>query len=282
MTTSRNNQAPNPPGARVALLDKKKVRESFGRAAPRYDEIAELQRRIGERLLAHLDPVPASFSPAAVLDVGAGTGVCLGPLEARYPGARVIALDLAEGMLREARRAERVSERGLFVCGDAERLPFRADSIDLLFSNVTVQWCNDLAEACREFARILRPGGLLVFSTFGPDTLWELRESWGQTDGDSHVNAFIDMHHIGDLLIQTGFTGVVMDREDVVCTYGSVHDLMRELKTLGAHNATHDRPRGLTGRKHLQAMVNAYERHRDNDRIPATYEVIHAYGRLPG
>uniref|UniRef100_A0A450ZEA7 Malonyl-[acyl-carrier protein] O-methyltransferase n=1 Tax=Candidatus Kentrum sp. TC TaxID=2126339 RepID=A0A450ZEA7_9GAMM len=266
------------PATNNVQLDKRKVRESFDRAAPRYDEIAELQRTVGNRLLAHLDPV--RLQPDVVLDMGAGTGYCLPPLEARYPKARVIALDLAEVMLKEVRIKNRLSENGLFICGDAEELPLRDDSVDLLFSNVTVQWCNDLAGACHEFARVLRPGGLVLFSTFGPDTLWELRDSWGQVDADSHVSTFIDMHDIGDILVHTGFAGVVMDREEITCTYESARILMRELKTLGAHNATLDRPRGLTGKKHLQAMLDAYEGHRRNGRIPATYEVIYAHGWL--
>jgi len=260
-------------------VDKRKVRESFDRAAPRYDEIAELQRTVGDRLLAHLDPV--RLQPDTVLDMGAGTGYCLPFLETRYPEARIVALDLAEVMLKEARMKNRLSEDGLFICGDAEELPLRDNSVDLVFSNVTVQWCNDLASASHEFARVLRPGGLVVFSTFGPDTLWELRDSWGQVDANSHVNSFVDMRDIGDMLMRTGFTGVVMDREEVISTYESVRILMRDLKTLGAHNATSSRPRGLTGKRHLQSMLDAYEGHRKDGRIPATYEVIYAHGWLP-
>uniref|UniRef100_A0A450T4X9 Malonyl-[acyl-carrier protein] O-methyltransferase n=1 Tax=Candidatus Kentrum sp. FM TaxID=2126340 RepID=A0A450T4X9_9GAMM len=267
----------NEVAARGIYVDKRKVRKNFDRAAPRYDEIAKLQRTIGDRLLTYLDAV--RLQPATVLDMGAGTGYCLAPLESRYPEARIVALDLAEVMLKEARRRKRVSEKGLFVCGDAEQLPLANHCVDLLFSNVTVQWCNDLEDACREFARILRPGGFAVFSTFGPDTLWELRDSWGGIDASSHVNAFIDMEDIGDMLARTGFTGVVMDTEKVVCTYDNAQTLMRELKTLGAHNATAARPRGLTGRKQFQSMLDAYERHRNKGYIPATYEIIYVCGR---
>uniref|UniRef100_A0A450WET9 Malonyl-[acyl-carrier protein] O-methyltransferase n=1 Tax=Candidatus Kentrum sp. LFY TaxID=2126342 RepID=A0A450WET9_9GAMM len=270
--------AVSPHATNSVHVDKRKVRESFDRAAPRYDEIAELQRTIGDRLLAHLDPV--RLQPDTVLDMGAGTGYCLPPLEDRYPEARIVALDLAEVMLKEVRIKDRISGKGVFICGDAEQLPLRDDSIDLLFSNVAVQWCNDLEGTCHEFARVLRPGGLIAFSTFGPDTLWELRDSWGQVDVDSHVNTFIDMHDIGDILVRTGFTGVVMDREEIICTYDSVRILMRDLKTLGAHNATSSRHRGLTGKRHLQSMLNAYEGHRKNGRIPATYEAIYAHGWL--
>uniref|UniRef100_A0A450ZW14 Malonyl-[acyl-carrier protein] O-methyltransferase n=1 Tax=Candidatus Kentrum sp. TUN TaxID=2126343 RepID=A0A450ZW14_9GAMM len=271
--------APDNANSGGVRVDKRKVRENFDRAAPCYDEIAELQRTIGDRLLGHLDPV--RLQPDVVLDMGAGTGYCLPFLRGSYPEARIVALDLAEVMLREARLRNRIPGEGFFICGDAGQLPLRDNSIDLLFSNVAIQWCNDLEETCHEFARVLRPGGLVVFSTFGPDTLWELRDSWEQADSNSHVNNFIHMRDTGDMLVRTGFTGVVMDREEITCTYDSVRMLMRDLKTLGAHNATSDRPRGLTGKKRLQAMLEAYEGHRKDGYIPATYEVIYAHGWLP-
>uniref|UniRef100_A0A450XC99 Malonyl-[acyl-carrier protein] O-methyltransferase n=1 Tax=Candidatus Kentrum sp. MB TaxID=2138164 RepID=A0A450XC99_9GAMM len=279
-TMCENCLAFPPPGSSDSVrVDKRKVRESFDRAALRYDEIAELQRTIGDRLLAHLDPV--RLQPDTVLDMGAGTGYCLPFLENRYPEAHMVVLDLAEIMVKEARTKNPTLEKGLFLCGDAEHLPLRENSIDLLFSNVAVQWCNDLEGVCREFARILRPNGLLAFTTFGPDTLWELRDSWEQVDANSHVNTFLDMHDIGDILLHTGFTGIVMDKEEITCTYETVRTLMRDLKTLGAHNATTNRPRGLTGKRRIQAMMEAYEGHRKNGCIPATYEVIYAHGWLP-
>jgi len=269
-------ESPIDPSCNNIHVDKRKVRENFDRAATRYDEIAYLQRTVGDRLLAHLNSV--SLQPDIVLDMGAGTGYCLASLEKRYPAASIIALDLAEAMLKEARTKDRNSEKKLFICGDAEQLPLEDNCVDLLFSNVTVQWCNDLEAACYEFQRVLRPGGIIVFSTFGPNTLWELRDSWGQTDADSHVNTFVGMREIGDMLIRVRFTGVVMDREEIICTYESARTLMRELKTLGAHNATSDRPRSLTGRQHFQSVLSAYECHRKDGYIPATYEVIYAYG----
>lgn len=263
-----------------SYLDKRQVRAAFERSAAHYDAVATLQRTVGERLLAHLDPV--RVHPALVVDVGAGTGICLRQLERRYQSARIMALDLVEQMLRQARRKTSwFRSRQCFVCGDAEQLPLRSRSVDLLFSNLTLQWCNDSVETYREFARVLNPGGLLVFSTFGRDTLTELRASFSLVDGYSHVNAFLDLHDIGDGLLAAGFNGVVVDAERITCTYQDVFSLMKDLKLLGAHNMTSGRHRGLTGKQRMQAMARAYETYRRDGVLPATYEVVYAHGWLP-
>jgi malonyl-CoA O-methyltransferase len=260
-------------GARV---DKVSVRASFNRAARAYDQVAELQRTVGERLLEHLRPV--QLKPKMVADIGAGTGLSLHALERRYRQSQILAVDIADEMLKQARRkGSRFLGRQRFVCGDAEQLPLRDNSVDLLFSNLTLQWCNDAEQAYREFARALAPGGLLLFSTFGPDTLIELRESFAKADGHSHVNTFVDMHDIGDALIQIGFRDVVVDAERITCTYRDVRALMRDLKSLGAHNVTRERGRGLTGKKVMQKMIQEYERYRRDEVLPASYEIIYAY-----
>ncbi|CAK0758317.1 Malonyl-(acyl-carrier protein) O-methyltransferase [Gammaproteobacteria bacterium] len=281
------------------LPDKDKVRSSFERVATHYDEAAVLQREVGIRLLERLSEV--RLAPSRVLDVGAGTGSGTVALAQRYPQALVVAADIAPAMLRQARRralgwAATAIEwssgswlgQGLswalgrrhghrFVCADAETLPFAAECADLVYSNLTLQWCLDLDQTFTELRRVLRPEGLLVFTTFGPDTLRELRTAWQTVDGYSHVNAFIDMHDIGDALRRTGFGGIVMDVEHITLTYPDVVGLMRDLKTIGAHNVTHGRPRGLTGRKRLKQLTTAYETFRRNDRLPATYEVIYGH-----
>lgn len=265
-------------------LDKRKVRASFDRAASSYESVAVLQREVGERLLERLDLV--RIAPQAVLDAGTGTGEVGLQLARRYKGAHTIQLDLAPGMLAHARRRGSLLERWRlhrsFICGDAERLPLAGNSVDLIVSNLMLQWCNDLDAVLHEFRRILRPEGLLMFTTFGPDTLRELRAAWRAVDSQVHVNAFIDMHDIGDALLRTGFADPVMDREDMVLTYEDARTLMRELKLLGAHNVAGGRPRGLTGRGRLAGMLAAYERFRRPDgRLPATYEVIHGHCWAP-
>lgn len=261
-------------------LDKRLVRAAFERSAEHYDQVAVLQRTVAERLLDHLTPV--RLQPRVVLDLGAGTGICLRQLERRYRNARIIALDLAEGMLKRARRkAPRFFSRQRFVCADAECLPFSNRSVELLFSNLTLQWCNHLEQTYRELARVIAPGGLLMFSTLGPDTLKELRDSFAEVDGHSHVNSFLDLHDVGDALMASGFYDVVVDAERITMTYEDVMSLMRDLKSLGAHNVTSARHRALTGKRRMQAMARAYEAHRNAGVLPATYEVIYAHAWVP-
>ncbi|MGF1614226.1 MAG: malonyl-ACP O-methyltransferase BioC [Gammaproteobacteria bacterium] len=263
-----------------ATVDKRMVRAAFERAATTYDEVAVLQRTVAERLLEHLEPV--RLRPKRVLDLGAGTGICLRQLEKRYRHASIIALDLAEAMLRRARqKAPRFFSRQCFVCADAESLPFGHQSVELVFSNLTLQWCNQLQQTYSEFARVLAPGGLLVFSTFGPDTLQELRHSFAKVDGHSHVNSFQDLHDIGDELMASGFQDVVVDTERLTMTYRDVRSLMRDLKSLGAHNVTSSRQRALTGKQRMHAMAQAYEAYRQEGLLPATYEVVYAHAWKP-
>jgi len=259
-------------------VDKEQARRAFERAATRYDEVAVLQREIGRRMLDRLDYV--KIAPRAVLDAGCGTAELTAALAQRYPNAELVALDFAHGMVRHGRARDGWPRAPHWVCGDVEALPLASQSVDLVYSNAVLQWSTDLPGAFAEFLRVLRPGGLLMFSTFGPDTLAELRAAWAAVDGHSHVSRFVDMHDLGDLLVGTRFAEPVMDCERLTVTYATVDDLMRDLKTLGAHNVTAGRARGLTGRRRLDAMRAAYERFRTDGRLPASYEVVygHAWG----
>ena len=258
-----------------AFPEKALARRSFEAAAASYDAAAELQREVGSRLLERLDLM--KISPRRILDLGAGTGYCLPGLFQRFRNAEVVALDIAWSMLAQARRRGRWLRRPRCVCGDAERLPFADKRFELVFSNLTLQWCTDLRSAFAELQRVLSPGGLLLFTTLGPDTLRELRDSWQRVDAYSHVNVFLDMHDVGDELIRTRFADPVMDVERMTLTYPDVMRLMRELKQLGAHNVTVGRPRGLTGKTHLQRLIEAYERYRRDGLLPATYEIVHGH-----
>ncbi len=264
-------------------LDKHRVRGSFDRAAASYDGVAVLQREIGARLLERLDYI--RLQPVTVIDVGAGTGHLSKTLAKRYKAAQIIALDLAVNMLRTARRRAgllaRLRGKQCFICGDAERLPLANHSADLVFSNVTLQWCNNLDAVFKEFRRVLKPGGLLLFSTFGPDTLKELRAAWAHADNAQHVSAFIDMHDIGDALQRAAFADPVMDAERLILTYRDVQQLMRELKSLGARNAAAGRTRNLTGKGRLRVMADAYEHERRDGVLPATFEVVYGLAWAP-
>ncbi|OOZ42378.1 malonyl-[acyl-carrier protein] O-methyltransferase BioC [Solemya pervernicosa gill symbiont] len=258
-------------------IDKQQLRSAFNRSAERYDEVAVLQREVASRMLERLELV--KIEPKTILDLGTGTGQCVQWLMKRYRKAKVIGLDLAEAMLPRVRAHGSLLRKPGLVCGDIERLPLADKSVDLIVSSLALQWMNSIDEAFAEIARVLRPGGLLMFTTLGPDTLKELRLSWEAVDnGSSHVNRFLDMHDVGDALMQAGFDGPVVDIEHMVVTYDKVSGLMSDLKTLGAHNVTSGRSRGMTGKERLKMMCEAYEQFRDSSgKLPATYEVVYGH-----
>jgi malonyl-CoA O-methyltransferase len=269
-------------------VDKREVKRSFERAAAGYDAAAILQHEVCKRMLERLDYI--RIAPAAILDAGSGTGNAIPGLMSRFAGMPIIALDLAVGMLERARRRLRWWQnvpglRAPFyaVAADVERLPLASASVGLVWSNLALQWVNDLPATLKEMHRVLQPGGLLMFSTFGPDTLKELRESYAGVDARTHVNRFVDMHDIGDMLVHGGFADPVMDMEPFTLTYDDVHGLMRDLKAIGAHNATRGRPDALSAKSKLKAVAANYERFRDGGKLPATFEVVygHAWKPLP-
>ena len=260
-------------------LNYRRVAASFDAAADRYDAAAVLQREVGERLLERLDLT--TVAPLRVLDVGCGTGRPTRALRAHYPKAEILGADIAPRMLARARRRQPWLRPARFVCAEASRLPFADTSVDILFASLVLQWCEDLDATLLEWRRLLKPHGLLLFSTLGPDTLKELRAAWREVDGHNHVNRFLDMHDIGDALIRAGFVEPVMDVEEVTLTYTEAPELMRDLKQIGAHNVTAGRNRGLMGRRRLAAFSAAYEKFRRDGRLPATYEVVYGTAWAP-
>jgi malonyl-CoA O-methyltransferase len=262
-------------------MDSGRVRAAFDAAAADYDAVAVIQAEVRQRLLERLDLF--RIAPRRILDAGCGTGHGARALLRRYRGVELVALDLAPGMLRAARRRRPWLRRLDAVCGDAAALPLADGSVDLVFSNLMLQWCNEPDRVFAEFRRVLRPGGLALFTSFGPDTLKELRAAWRAADGHTHVSRFIDMHDLGDALLRAGLGEPVMDMEHLTLTYPDVRSLMRDLKTMGARNATSGRSRGLTGPRRLAAVENYYEGLRRDGRLPATWEVVygHAWAGMP-
>jgi malonyl-CoA O-methyltransferase len=316
-------------------MNKRAIRAAFERAAAGYDAAAFLQQEVARRLDERLEVM--KIEPARILDAGCGTGYAFPLLRARYPQATLCGLDLALGMLRQARvrqaapagwrkwlgtsknllrdpiaalrgarslaylldmsrslrsvrlalvplatvfRGARLSPRPApsnLVCADVERLPFKRDSLDLVWSNLTLQWVGDLEASFREVHRVLRPGGLFAFSTFGPDTLKELRQAFAGLDGFGHVNRFTDMHDIGDMLVHAGFAHPVMEMEYLTLTYADLKSLLRELKAIGADTVLEGRRPGLMGRRLWQQVNENYERLRRDGRLPATFEVVYGH-----
>ncbi|HMK85203.1 MAG TPA: malonyl-ACP O-methyltransferase BioC [Steroidobacteraceae bacterium] len=259
-------------------LDSSWVRRSFDRAGTTYDAASVLQAEVREILLERLDLT--RLEPRLVLDAGAGTGHASRALKRRYPGACVIALDFSLGMLRAAANRQSLFRRFFRVCADAARLPLGEGCVDLILSNLLLPWI-DPEPLFAEFRRVLAPRGFLTFSSLGPDTLSELREAWALADSHARVHPFIDMHELGDALVRAGFAGPVLDMERYTLHYEAVDRLAADLKASGERNAAAGRLKGLTGPRKWKAMSDAYEIHRRNGRLPATFEVVFGQAWAP-
>lgn len=259
------------------LLQKKDISRSFNAAVETYDDAAVLQREVADRLMERLDYI--NIQPKMILDAGAGTGYSAVRLERKYKKAKVIALDLAEKMLVKSKQEKRWFDRKRYICADAEKLPLVDKSIDLIFSNLMLHWTNNPEKTIQEMHRVLKPNGLLLFSTLGPDTLYELRQSWASIDNHPHVHPFIDMHNIGDYLQRAAFVDPVVDMEFITLTYNDIRKILNDLKDLGTHNIASDRLKGLTGKSKFSNFIHAYEQFRNAEGfIPLTYEVIYGLG----
>lgn len=258
-------------------MDKARVRASFDRAAQTYDAAAILQKLVCTEMLSRLDLV--KIKPQVILDAGCGTGHGSFALQRKFGRAQVVSLDIALGMLQKTYQQQPLLSRFFkqknLICADIEQLPIAKSSLGMVWSNLALQWCNDLDGAFNQIARVLQPNGLLMFSTFGPDTLKELRTA--TNNGNTHVSRFIDMHDIGDALTRAGFSSPVLDIENFTLTYDDVKALMRDLKAIGAQNATEGRARVLQGRGFLQQLAQNYEQFRVDGKLPATFEVVYGH-----
>ena len=258
------------------MFDKKNTRQHFEKAADSYDAVAILQLEIAKRMGERLDFI--KLQPKVVLDAGCGTGFITKDLLKRYPKSKVIALDLALNMTRKTKEQGSWLRKPKLVCADAENLPLKPESMDLIVSNLMIQWSNDLSKMFTGFHSVLKPNGLLLFSTFGPDTLKEMRESWSSVDDAPHTSSFVDMHEIGDDLLKAGFINPVTDMELITMTYANVHQLMKDIKEIGASNTDSERSKGLMGKQKLKSFEKAYDQFKTAEGLyPATWEVIYGH-----
>lgn len=259
-------------GQQPFSLDRRALARAFDRSGAHYDGAALLQQRVRTELLERLQYF--ALEPQWILDLGAGTCRACAPLQQRFARARVVALDVAAGMLQATPLPTWPRRRWLRICADAYALSLPDHCVELVFSSLMLQWCDRPDMVFREVARVLKPGGLFVFSTLGPDTLHELRTAWAAVDSGVHVSEFVDMPQLGDAMMQAGLIEPVMDVDHQRLYYPEVEALMRALKRIGAGNAARARARGLTGRTRMQNMIKVYEQHRLAGGLPASYEVI--------
>ncbi|MCB5194974.1 malonyl-ACP O-methyltransferase BioC [Deefgea salmonis] len=267
---------------------KDRIRSAFDKAASSYDAAAVLQREVVERLFDRLAVI--NLAPKVILDAGSGTGHARSFLRQRFSDAQYIELDLALNMLKASQAKTSTLKQWLSVfdknktnsiCADIEHIPLADESVDLIWSSLTLQWCNTPDAAFKEFNRILKPGGVIIFATLGPDTLKELRSAFAGIDGHQHVNQFIDMHDLGDALVKHGLTMPVMDMEYITMTYAKVKDVMQDLKHIGASNKMDGRPNGLLGKAAWLKIQAQYEAFRRDGVLPCTYEVVYGHAFKP-
>ena len=257
-------------------LDKRRIKHSFAKAANTYDGVAELQRQVGRELLSLVD---IKQCQGVLLDLGCGTGFLTSEIAAALNHQHLIALDIAHAMLKTTQIKLDSREAINYVCADAEFLPIVSDSVDHLFSNLALQWCHNLTAVFCDIKRVLKAEGQLVFSTFGPKTLQELKMAWATVDHYNHVNDFYSQADIQQFLEQAGFKDIKIVSHSYVSTYPSVRFLMQELKGLGAQQVS-GRNKSLTSKTAMQKMFSSYEDLRVNNKIPATFEVINVIAKV--
>jgi malonyl-CoA O-methyltransferase len=255
----------------VLQLDKINVKRSFAKASGSYDALAELQRKIGLDMLRQLHIAELS---GVILDLGCGTGFLTRELQQFSGKKTIIAMDIAMPMLQAARSKCDVG----FSCVDIECLPVQDDSINWIFSNLALQWCTDLQGIFANFKRVLKPGGRLMFSSFGPQTLHELKRAWANVDNYSHVNDFYSIQQLHEYMQQAGLQNIQIENYQHKSGYLNVMALMKELKGIGAHNVTANRKKGFTTKTQWQNMNESYEAFIENGCLPATFDIIYVSG----
>ncbi|KAF3981482.1 MAG: malonyl-ACP O-methyltransferase BioC [Methylococcales symbiont of Hymedesmia sp. n. MRB-2018] len=252
--------------------EKNKIRRSFSAAANRYDDSALLQRQVALDLISRFD---INIANEQVIDLGCGTGFLMQQLMSTESAKQMIAIDIAHSMLYIARRKLKHLNNIQFICADAEKLPLPMATVDKIVSNLALQWCVDLNTVFQDFKRVLKADGQLLFSTFGAETLQELKQSWAQVDKHIHVNKFYKETNIRLFLKETGFKNIQIGKKCYESSYTSVVALMKELKDIGANKVFSAQSQNTISRMKMQLMIATYEKnYQTKESIPATYEVI--------
>ncbi len=251
-------------------VEKSQVKKSFSASSQYYDQVAGLQRDVARRLMNVI--AEDVFQPERILEIGCGTGFFSGLLLGLEGARSLTVLDIAQPMVVEARRQHQSSCS--YVCADAEALPFQAGAFDAAYSSLALQWCPNIRHVFGDCYQLLREHGRLCFSTFGPATLQELKSAWRKVDDFSHVNDFLSADELQSEIRQAGFSSIKVKEQMIETVYPDVMNLMQELKGLGAHNVTRSRKRGLTTRRQLRAMMNAYAE-QSNPTLRASYQIYY-------
>jgi malonyl-CoA O-methyltransferase len=263
------------------MLNRQHIRRRFERAAATFDESDFVHAVTRDGLLARLEPLLVEAE--TVIDLGAATGTATRALEKRFRGARVVSIDIAHSMLKRAREKRPWLSKAAFAQASADALPFPNESIDVIFSNLLLPWADDPALIFSEIARVLRKGGVFAFATLGPDSLREVGRAWASVDDNAHVNRFLDMHDLGDGLVNAGLRDPVLDVDRLSVSYKNSARLFADLTAVGARNTLNRRAHSLTGKQRYGAMVAALEDTAIEGNLTLDLELVfgHCWGAGP-
>ena len=259
------------------MIDKEYKRKVFDRHAKTYDQHSSLQNKISDNLFKKLDLI--NVSPNLILDLGCGTGRNGRIMKDKYQNMKLINYDFSVNMLQEAKKNENkiLGNKSVFVCGDIEELSFPENTFDVVWSTSSLQWCNKLSDTFKKIQVTLKPGGLFIFSTFGPNTLYELKNITKKISNYQKTNDFIDTHSIEVMLINEGFINPVIDSEELCLTYKDIDKLFLDIKNIGATSGFKNKKIGLSGKSYLKLIADHYKEYSYDAMFPATYEAIYAY-----
>ncbi len=259
-------------------LEYEAIRKSFNAIAHQYEENAILQKEVLTRLLERLSDealIDVDLKPQHILDLACGTGWAHEGIKKLFSEAKISALDFSQNMLNHVDK-----DIATPVFADAHDLPFADNSVDVVFSNMALHWCNE-SDVFAESRRVLKPGGLIVMSALGETTLYELKGILSEGDDKPRVHSFPALHDLGDDLLKAGFEDVVVNAEVITLTYKDVVSLMKDIKASGGHNVDEKRSKGLMTSQWLKKIQTAYEDYREDGRIPASYEIVYLRAKKP-
>ena len=257
------------------MIDKEYKRKVFDRNAKTYDQYASLQNKISDNLFKKLDLI--EVKPNLILDLGCGTGRNGEIFKEKYKNIRLINYDFSIKILQEARKNQHnnLCKKSDFICGDIEKLTFPENTFDIIWSTSSLQWCNNLSDIFKKIMSILKPGGLFIFSTFGPNTLFELKNVTKKISNYQKTNSFLDILSIKHMLIKQGFINTTIDSEEFCLTYKNINKLFLDLRKIGATSGFKKRKIGLSGKSYLKLISEGYEEYTYDGIYPATYEAVY-------
>ena len=246
-----------------------KILKSFDAKSSSYDEHSFVQKEVSERMIKRLKFLKSK--PLNILDIGCGTGYLSNLISQYLPNSNIVCMDFSYEMVSQCKNKNIKLEP---LVADAEYMPFKTSTFDLVISSFTLHWCQQIDKIFSDIFRILKNDGNFMFTTVGPDTLKELRNAYKLIDNYEHINTFNDMHDYGDILLSSGFHDPVMDVERLIIEYKNFNEILKSLRKTGASTVIYNESK-FTAKKSLKDLENYYKKNSENGLFPVTYEMIY-------